>query len=178
METMRPNKVTVDENMLDHLVAFCREEQRTRLLLLADRNTWAVQGESVHAALAAAGCDVKTLIFQRSEVVADARTCLSNADCAGQQRAHIAGGWFRYNHRHHALCRAPHTRSIHLHPHRAIGGCLCFGRRTDDRQRCQSHLHHHVADWRLCRHSHVDGRTAPNDRRRLWRCDGQVHLGG
>jgi glycerol-1-phosphate dehydrogenase [NAD(P)+] len=72
METMRPNKVTVDENMLDHLVAFCREEQRTRLLLLADRNTWAVQGESVHAALAAAGCDVKTLIFQRSEVVADA----------------------------------------------------------------------------------------------------------
>ncbi len=73
MVNQRPKIVTVDRRATEHLVEFCRAEGRQRLLLLADRNTWAAQGATLAAALEAARCNVQPLVFQGDEVVADAR---------------------------------------------------------------------------------------------------------
>lgn len=72
MITERPKIVTVDDRAAEHLVEFCRAEGRRRLLLLADRNTWAAQGAALAGALEKARCDVQQVVFHSAEVVADA----------------------------------------------------------------------------------------------------------
>lgn len=67
----RPLAVTVDEHAIAHLVRFCHEHGRTRLFLVADRNTYAAQGRAVEAALTAAGFDLRQIVFEDEEVIAD-----------------------------------------------------------------------------------------------------------
>ena len=72
MQALRPRMVTIDDKAGEHLVEFCRRQQYTKLLLVADRNTYAAQGKAVAEALIAAGCDLKQVVFRGEEVVADA----------------------------------------------------------------------------------------------------------
>ncbi len=69
--TRKPWSVTIDDHAVANLVNFCRDEERTRLLVTADKNTWRVQGEAVYTALVDAGFDVKLVLFPGPEVVAD-----------------------------------------------------------------------------------------------------------
>ncbi|MBW7882925.1 MAG: sn-glycerol-1-phosphate dehydrogenase [Caldilineaceae bacterium] len=72
MTSVRPKVVTIDERAVEHLVEFCRAEGLGKLLMVADRNTYAAQGEKVERALRQTGIDLKTVVFQTEEVVADA----------------------------------------------------------------------------------------------------------
>ncbi len=69
--TRKPWAVTIDDHAVENLVDFCTREERTHLLVTADKNTWRVQGEAVYNALVDAGFDVKKLIFPGPDVVAD-----------------------------------------------------------------------------------------------------------
>jgi glycerol-1-phosphate dehydrogenase [NAD(P)+] len=68
----KPWIATVDNRALERLADFCTEHGLTRFLLVADRNTWAAQGEAVAATLTAMGADLRTVVFRSDEVVADA----------------------------------------------------------------------------------------------------------
>ena len=72
MSKRQPWITTIDDRAVEHLVAFCTEHQRTRLLVVCDRNTWAAQAEEVVAALKGAGFDVKTVVLSGEEITADA----------------------------------------------------------------------------------------------------------
>ena len=85
MQGLRPKAVTCDTHAIEHLVTFCREEGRTDLFVVADQNTYAVQGEAVIAGLRAAGFNVKTIVFTSAEVVADAAHILDVLIAAGRQ---------------------------------------------------------------------------------------------
>lgn len=74
--TNRPQAVTIDDNAIAHLLEFCQATQRTKFLLVADRNTYAVQGAAVAAALRQQGFDLKQVVFTHAEVVADAHHIL------------------------------------------------------------------------------------------------------
>jgi glycerol-1-phosphate dehydrogenase [NAD(P)+] len=67
----RPLAVIVDEHAIAHLVRFCHEQGRTRLFLVADRNTYAAQGRAVESALTASGFDLRQIVFENEEVIAD-----------------------------------------------------------------------------------------------------------
>jgi len=72
----RPQQVTIDPDAVDHLIKFCHTNQLTQLFLVADRNTYAVLGERVAAALRAQNFDLKEVVFTGAEVVADAHHIL------------------------------------------------------------------------------------------------------
>lgn len=72
MHALRPDPVVVDGDAIPQLVAYCRRRQLDRLLMVADRNTYAAQGQAVAAALRSAGFDLKQVVFDGPEVVADA----------------------------------------------------------------------------------------------------------
>lgn len=93
MQAIRPRRVTIDDKAADHLVEFCRREQYTKLLLVADRNTYAAQGKTVADALTGAGFDLKQVVFGGEEVVADAAHVLDVlVEADRQERIFIAVG--------------------------------------------------------------------------------------
>jgi glycerol-1-phosphate dehydrogenase [NAD(P)+] len=71
MSQDRPLAVTVDAQAVEHLVRFCREQGRSKLFLVADRNTYRAQGEAVAEALKAEGFDVMQILLTGKEVIAD-----------------------------------------------------------------------------------------------------------
>lgn len=77
MSGTRPLAVIVGENAVDELVTFCRQQQFTRLLLVADVNTYAAHGERLETALLKNGLDLKTVVLTGDEVVADAENVFS-----------------------------------------------------------------------------------------------------
>lgn len=93
MQAIRPRMVTIDDKAAAHLVDFCRRQQFDKLLLVADRNTYAAQGQAVAAALLEAGFDLKQVVFQDEEVVADAAHVLDVlVEADRQERIFIAIG--------------------------------------------------------------------------------------
>ncbi len=76
MTPHRPQRVTIDPDAVGHLIEFCHANQLAHLFLVADRNTYAVLGERVAAALRAHNFDLKEVIFSGTEVVADAHHIL------------------------------------------------------------------------------------------------------
>lgn len=68
----KPDPVVVAGDALEQLVAYCRQQQFTHCLLVADANTDAVLGCKVEAALVAAAFDVRKVILQGHEIIADA----------------------------------------------------------------------------------------------------------
>ena len=68
--------VVIGADAIPRLAQFCRETGRTRLLLVADANTYSALGESVEAALRGIGCEVSAVVFRGGEVVADAHHIL------------------------------------------------------------------------------------------------------
>ena len=55
MSQDRPLVVTVDTQAVEHLVRFCNEQGHSKLVLVADPNTYKAQGEAVAEALKAQG---------------------------------------------------------------------------------------------------------------------------
>ncbi len=93
MQALRPRMVTIDDNVAQHLVEFCRRQQYTKLLLVADSNTYAAQGRMVAEALTAADFDLKQVVFADGEVVADAAHVLDVlVEADRQERIFIAVG--------------------------------------------------------------------------------------
>jgi len=91
--TYRPQAVTIDEHAVEHLVEFCREHDLTKLFLVADKHTFAAQGQAVESALRAAGFDLKQIIFTNEEVIADATHVFDVLIAAGgETRTYIAVG--------------------------------------------------------------------------------------
>ncbi|MDI9549610.1 MAG: sn-glycerol-1-phosphate dehydrogenase [Chloroflexota bacterium] len=68
--------VTIGDDALDRLLEFCKAQDRRRLVLVADRNTYRVLGESVDQGLRHAGFDVITVVLGGEEVVADAHAVM------------------------------------------------------------------------------------------------------
>jgi glycerol-1-phosphate dehydrogenase [NAD(P)+] len=93
MPATRPMMVTIGPEAVSSLVEFCRQHQHTRLLLVADRNTYAAQGKAVAEALRGAGFDLKQVVFADDEVVADAAHVLDVlVEADRQERIFIAVG--------------------------------------------------------------------------------------
>jgi glycerol-1-phosphate dehydrogenase [NAD(P)+] len=93
MHGNRPKIVTIDDQAVHHLVDFCQQEQITRLLMVADANTYAAQGKAVEEALRGMGADLKCVLFGEGEVVADAAHILDVLVAAGNEdRVYVAVG--------------------------------------------------------------------------------------
>ena len=70
--THRPQAVTIDDRAVEHLVEFCQAHGLDKLFLVADKQTFAAQGQAVETALRGAGFDLKQIVFTNEEVIADA----------------------------------------------------------------------------------------------------------
>lgn len=91
--TYRPQAVTIDDRAVEHLVEFCRAHDLARLFLVADKHTFAAQGEAVARALRDAGFDLKQIVFTNDEVIADAAHIFDVLLAAGgEPRTYIAVG--------------------------------------------------------------------------------------
>ncbi|HHY57909.1 MAG TPA: sn-glycerol-1-phosphate dehydrogenase [Chloroflexi bacterium] len=89
----RPQAVTIDDRAVEHLVEFCRAHDLARLFLVADKHTFAAQGEMVARALRDAGFDLKQIVFTNDEVIADAAHIFDVLLAAGgEPRTYIAVG--------------------------------------------------------------------------------------
>jgi glycerol-1-phosphate dehydrogenase [NAD(P)+] len=75
MESGRP-QVSIGDDAISHLLRFCMETDRRRLLLVADGNTHAALGARVEKSLRDGGCDVKSIVLVSHEVRADAHHIL------------------------------------------------------------------------------------------------------
>ncbi|MFN8444325.1 MAG: sn-glycerol-1-phosphate dehydrogenase [Caldilineaceae bacterium] len=71
MSKIRPQLVTIDQDAINHLLTFCKENQLHDLLVVSDRNTRRVLGQRVEEALKGADFDVKSAFFDEDEPVAD-----------------------------------------------------------------------------------------------------------
>lgn len=93
MQATRPMMVTIGSNAVQDLVEFCLRNDYRKLLMVADRNTYAAQGQAVERALRSAGLDLKCVVFQDEEVVADAAHVLDVlVEADRQERIFIAVG--------------------------------------------------------------------------------------
>ena len=59
----------VGSNAIEHLIQYCESQQINHFLMVADQNTYAALGQKVENALKSYNWDVKTVVFQESEVV-------------------------------------------------------------------------------------------------------------
>ena len=93
MPATYPMQVTIGPDAVAQLVEFCRKHQFTKLLMVADRNTYAAQGQVVERALRGAGFDLKQVVFTDEEVVADAAHVLDVlVEADRQERIFVAVG--------------------------------------------------------------------------------------
>ena len=93
MPATRPMMVTIGPDAVQQLVEFCRRQLYTRLLMVADCNTYAAQGKALAEALRGAGFDLKQVVFTDNEVVADAARVLDVlVEADRQERIFIAVG--------------------------------------------------------------------------------------
>lgn len=73
MSKIRAEVVTIDNQAIDHLLAFCNNHGLTDFVVVSDQNTRRVLGARVESALHDAGCDVRSAFFDETEPVADAK---------------------------------------------------------------------------------------------------------
>ena len=59
----------VGNNAIEHLLEYCDPKQLRHFLMVADQNTYKALGQSVESALNSRGWDVKSVVFQESEVI-------------------------------------------------------------------------------------------------------------
>lgn len=76
MPKIRPDEIYIGPTAIESLIQYCRRPNHVRLLMVADRNTYAALGERVEAALRDAGFDLKTVLLTSDEVTADAHNIL------------------------------------------------------------------------------------------------------
>lgn len=81
------------DQAVDHLVEYCKTQQFDQFLLVADRNTYNVLGNTVETALLAQNWDVKAVVFDESEVVPDEKFIFQVLLQAGSdERTYLAVG--------------------------------------------------------------------------------------
>jgi glycerol-1-phosphate dehydrogenase [NAD(P)+] len=91
--TYRPQAVTIDDRAVEHLVEFCQTNGLTKLFMVADKHTYAAQGQAVESALRGAGFDLKQIVFTNEEVIADAAHVFDVLIAAGgEERTYVAVG--------------------------------------------------------------------------------------
>ena len=91
--TYRPQAVTIDDRAVEHLVEFCQANGLTKLFMVADKHTYAAQGQAVESALRGAGFDLKQIVFTNEEVIADAAHVFDVLIAAGgEARTYVAVG--------------------------------------------------------------------------------------
>jgi glycerol-1-phosphate dehydrogenase [NAD(P)+] len=91
--TYRPQAVTIDDRAVEHLVEFCQANGLTQLFMVADKHTYAAQGQAVESALRGAGFDLKQIVFTNEEVIADAAHVFDVLIAAGgEARTYVAVG--------------------------------------------------------------------------------------
>ncbi|MEM7125091.1 MAG: sn-glycerol-1-phosphate dehydrogenase [Chloroflexota bacterium] len=76
MERIRPEALTIGTDAVGALIQYCQSKRYTRLLIVADRNTYAALGHRVHQVLDAESFDTRLVYFDHPEVVADAHHIL------------------------------------------------------------------------------------------------------
>ncbi|MEZ4660505.1 MAG: iron-containing alcohol dehydrogenase [Caldilineaceae bacterium] len=76
MPKIRPDEIYIGPTAIESLIQYCRRVNHGRLLMVADRNTYAALGQRVEDALRNASFDLKTVLLTSDEVVADAHNIL------------------------------------------------------------------------------------------------------
>lgn len=61
----------IGNNAVKPLTDFCKEQNISKLMLVADNNTYAAFGEAVHNQLSANGFDIKTSVLSGEEIIAN-----------------------------------------------------------------------------------------------------------
>jgi glycerol-1-phosphate dehydrogenase [NAD(P)+] len=81
------------EQAIAELIRYCEAQHLNRLMLVADRNTYRVLGQTVEAALKDRGCDVNTVVLSGEEIVPDERFIVQVLARADQEvRTYLAVG--------------------------------------------------------------------------------------
>lgn len=81
------------ENALDRLIQYCQSRQPDRFLLVADQNTYAVLGRQVDVALRELDWDVRTVVLQGAEILADEKRIIEVLQRAGgESHVYVAVG--------------------------------------------------------------------------------------
>lgn len=68
--------VVISKDVTSHLIRFCEETGRRRLLLVADNKTYPILGEAVLTSLQSRGFEARSVVLTSSEVVADSHHVL------------------------------------------------------------------------------------------------------
>lgn len=88
-----PSPVSISKNAPAELVRYCKEQGLSRLILVADRNTFGALGERVEQDLSSAGLDVQRLVLPDGEVIADAEHIFQVlVECDPSRQAFLAVG--------------------------------------------------------------------------------------
>jgi glycerol-1-phosphate dehydrogenase [NAD(P)+] len=94
MNTTTPPELFIEDDILPHLIQYCRARQFDQFMLVAEAHTHAALGQRVEQALRANSFDVRTVVFRHhAEVVADEAhliEVLAQADA--QARTYLAVG--------------------------------------------------------------------------------------
>lgn len=171
----RPQIVTIDGDAIAHLLEFCQATQRTKLLLVADHNTYVVQGKAVESALRQQGFDLKKIVFTHDEVAADAHHILRVWwKVTGKNAPLLLSAPARS--RTSRLCEPSHQNRFYLPANGAFGRWLCFDWRALNYLWRQEHRYFTCADRDFCRHPSLNRSAARHDCRGIWRHAGQNHL--
>jgi histidinol dehydrogenase len=85
--------IYIGAQAIEQMIAYCQSHQAARFLLVSDRNTHAVLGHRVEASLRAQGWDVRTVVLQGPEVIADEAHIVQVLLHAGdEERTYVAVG--------------------------------------------------------------------------------------
>ena len=85
--------ITSGEDAIDDLIQHCRSHQFNRFLLVGDQNTYAALGQRVQESLEGHGWDVRPVILEGPEVVADEKRVFDVLFQAnGEKRVYLAAG--------------------------------------------------------------------------------------
>ncbi|MBN1813335.1 MAG: sn-glycerol-1-phosphate dehydrogenase [Anaerolineae bacterium] len=85
--------IYIGDKAIPEMIRYCRARSADRLLLVSDENTHAVLGTRAEAALKAQGWDVRTIVLDGAEVIADEEYIVRVLLAAGrEERLYVAVG--------------------------------------------------------------------------------------
>ncbi len=90
---VRPEAVVIGDDAIPELANYCQNRDLNKLVIIADRNTYAALGQRVEADLLASGADLTSIVFDSKEVIADAHHVFDvEVTVDAQPRTYIAVG--------------------------------------------------------------------------------------
>jgi glycerol-1-phosphate dehydrogenase [NAD(P)+] len=147
------------EEAIAELIRYCEAQHLNRFMLVADRNTYRVLGQTVEAALKERGCDVNTVVLTGEEIAADEHFIVQVLTRADQEvRTYLAIGSGTVTDITRFASHRTRTNFISIPTAPSVDGS--------------------TARRHLRRSAHAVRRAAVDDRGGLRRYVGQVHLVG